>query len=444
MSLLDRSARDLAAELQSGGLTAVALTASCLDRIAAQEPDIHAWAYVDPEAALAQARAADARRAAGESLGALHGLPVGVKDIIDTADMPTEYNSPIHRGRRPQADATLVARLRSAGAIILGKTVTSEFAVYTPGPTRNPHDLARTPGGSSSGSAAAVAAGMIPLALATQTNGSTIRPASFCGIVGYKPSLGLLPRTGILKQSTMLDQPGVMARSAGDAAFIARALMGVDPLDEQSLAATLCSPPTAAATDSPPRLAFVRGPYWAQADAATQAAIAAFASNLGGGVATIDLPAAFDEAADVHSVIMNAGIAESYAEDHRRAKTLMSDVVRGVVEAGQRLSAVEFVAALSARERLRVRFSEITAPFDALITPAALGIAPRREAGTGNPIMSTLWTLLGAPALSLPLLQGPEGMPLGVQLVGRLGADADLIRAAAWLERRGAVGRRHS
>jgi Asp-tRNA(Asn)/Glu-tRNA(Gln) amidotransferase A subunit family amidase len=436
MSLLDRSARDLAAELRSGGLTALALTTACLDRIEARESEIRAWAYLDPASALAQAHAADARRATGEKLGALHGLPVGVKDIIDTADMPTEYNSPI--------DATLVTRLRSAGAIILGKTVTSEFAVYTPGPTRNPHDLSRTPGGSSSGSAAAVAAGMTPLALATQTNGSTIRPASFCGIVGYKPSLGLLPRTGVLKQSTMLDQPGLMARDVGDAALIADALMGADALDEQSLSASSSSLLSATTMGATPRFAFVRGPYWARADGSTQAAVASFASSLGSAVVSIDLPPAFDDAESLHSVIMNAGIAESCQEDYRRSKALMSDILRGIIEAGQRLSAVDFVSALSARERLRASFSEIFAPFDALITPAALGVAPGREASTGNPIMSTLWTLLGAPAVSLPLLQGPDGMPLGVQLIGRLDADADLIRAAAWLERRGVVGQRHS
>jgi Asp-tRNA(Asn)/Glu-tRNA(Gln) amidotransferase A subunit family amidase len=237
----------------------------------------------------------------------------------------------------------------------------------------------------------------------------------------------------------MLDQPGLMARNVGDAALVASILMGADPLDEQTLAATPFSLSAVGVTNSAPRLAFVRGPYWEQADASTQAAVATYVSSLDGVVAPIDLPPAFDEAASVHSVIMNAGIAESYLEDYRRSKALMSDVVRGIVEAGRGLSAVKFVAALSARERLRASFLEIAAPFDALVTPAALGVAPKREAGTGNPIMSTLWTLLGAPSVSLPLLQGPEGMPLGLQLVGRLNADADLIRAAAWLERRGAV-----
>ena len=442
---LDRSARDLAVELRSGALGATALTTACLERIALREPDIHAWTYLDRALALAQAAAADARRERGETLGQLHGLPVGVKDIIDTCDMPTEYNSPIHRGRRPPRDAALVARLRSAGAIVLGKTVTSEFAVYTPGPTRNPHDLSRTPGGSSSGSAAAVAAGMIPLALATQTNGSMIRPASFCGIVGYKPSLGRLPRTGVLRHSAMLDQPGLMARNVGDAALIADALMGVDPLDEQSRAATPSSLMSAASAErSPPRFAFVRGPYWARAESSTQAAVTAFAAGLGGAVEAVDLPASFDEAATLHGVIMNTGIADVCRNDYRHSKHLMSDILRGIVEAGQRLGAVDLVGALSARERLRAHFSEIFARFDAIIAPAALGVAPKHEAGTGDPIMSTLWTLLGAPAISLPLLEGPEQMPLGVQLVGRLDADVDLISSAAWLERRGGAERPRS
>src|SRR5690349_9515222 len=265
--LLERSTSSLAADLKSGAMSSVALTMACLDRIANLEPDIQAWAHLDRDMALRQAQAADARRASGKPLGALHGLPVAVKDIIDTADLPTEYNSPIYRGRRPTKDATLVQRLRSTGAIVMGKTVTSEFAVYTAGPTRNPHDLSRTPGGSSSGSAAAIAARMVPLALATQTNGSTIRPASFCGVVGFKPSLGVLPRTGILKQSTMLDQPGLMAMDVAGVALLADALGGYDPLDEQSLRPPM--PLLSAATveaEAPPRLAFIRSSYWDQAD----------------------------------------------------------------------------------------------------------------------------------------------------------------------------------
>ncbi|MDQ0390302.1 amidase [Labrys monachus] len=433
--LLDRSAPDLAAALRSGAVSAADLASACLDRIAAREPDIAAWTFLDADKAMADARALDVQRALGRPLGPLHGLPVGVKDIIDTFDMPTENGTPVHRGRRPAADATLVARLRAAGALVLGKTVTSELAVYTPGPTRNPHDLARTPGGSSSGSAAAVAAGMVPLALATQTNGSTIRPASFCGIVGYKPSLGLLPRTGVLKQCFILDQPGLMARDLAGAALLAEALAGADPADEASRDPGFSFPAALAGPLPAPRLAFVRGPYWEQADASAREALDDFVAGLGGTAETMEPPPAFASAAAIHKVLMNAGIAEAFGPDYDRARDQLSSVVTGIVEAGRALSAVDFVAALSAREALRTAFAQLFAGYDAVVTPAALGVAPPREDGTGNPIMATTWTLLGAPALTLPLLRGAGALPLGVQLVGHPGEDRRLLRAAAWLER---------
>ncbi|MDB5560605.1 MAG: glutamyl-tRNA amidotransferase, partial [Hyphomicrobiales bacterium] len=262
------------------------------------------------------------------------------------------------------------------------------------------------------------------------------RPASFCGIVGYKPSLGLLPRTGVLKQSTLLDQPGLMARDVGDVALIADALIGPDPSDEQSIGHSAPRLLEALAGESaPPRFAFVRSPYWGRVDPAAQEALEAFVAGLGGAVETIDLPREFDEASAIHTILMSAGIAEAFAPDYVRAKELLSGVITSIIERGQKISAVEFVAAQTARSALRQNFMKIAAPYTAIITPAALGIAPKFEAGTGDPIMSTIWTLLGAPALTLPLLTGAEGMPLGVQLVGNLYADAELIRAAAWLER---------
>jgi Asp-tRNA(Asn)/Glu-tRNA(Gln) amidotransferase A subunit family amidase len=277
---------------------------------------------------------------------------------------------------------------------------------------------------------------MVPLALATQTNGSTIRPASFCGVVGFKPSLGVLPRTGILKQSTMLDQPGLMAADVAGVALLADALGGYDPLDEQSLQPPL--PLLSAATieaEAPPRLAFIGSPYWDQADETTQEAIEEYVASLGGVAETVALPALFDDAASIQGVIMNAGIADACRDDYVRSRDRMSDVLLGIVETGRRISAMEFIAALAQRDRLRARYAEIVAGYDAVVTPAALGIAPKHEAGTGNPIMATLWTLLGAPAITLPLLTGAENMPVGVQFVGRLNDDVGLIRAAAWLER---------
>ncbi|MCX5496195.1 amidase [Kaistia dalseonensis] len=435
-ALFQLSARELVQRLRAGTVSARAVIEAHLARIDALEPDIQAWAWLDRGQALAAATEADAVRASGATLGPLHGLPVGVKDIIDTADMPTEYGTPIHKGRRPQADATIVERLRSAGAIILGKTVTSEHAVYVAGPTRNPHALDRTPGGSSSGSAAAVAAFMVPVALSTQTNGSTIRPASFCGVVGYKPSLGLLPRTGILKQSSLLDHPGIITRSTADAAFVVEAIGGEDPLDEQSLGLSTAGLVEATSPiNGRPRLAFIRSPYWLRTDPTTRAGLEALVESLDGAIDIVDLPPAFDAAADILSMIMAAGIAQTYREDFDKARPLMADVLVRIIEDGQRVSATAFLDAWAARDTLRCLFDQIIAPYDAALTPSAIGVAPLRSDGTGDPIFASLWTLLGVPAISLPLLQGAHGLPLGVQLVSGTRQDRRLLSTAAWLER---------
>lgn len=417
------TARALAAALKAGALTAVAATEACLARIDALEPHVHAWAWLDRDLALAQARAADVRRAAGAPLAALHGVPIGVKDIVDTADMPTELGTPVHRGRRPTTDATIVKRLRSAGAVVLGKTVTSEYALYTPGPTRNPHNRERSPGGSSSGSAAAVAAGMVPLTIATQTNGSTIRPASFCGIVGYKPSLGMLPRAGILEQSPTLDQPGVMANDVGDVAFFVDALTRSTRLVQ--------------AVEAPhkPRLALVRGPYWQRVDADAQLALETYVASLGAMVEEVILPPQFDNAADVHRTIMEFEIGIAFHEEYRIGRALMSDVVRSIVERGMATTLADYRQAQAAREAMMAAFAVLASSYDVLLTPAATGAAPAAIVGTGDPIFGTIWTLLGAPAITLPLLEADDGMPVGVQLVAVQGDDEGLLSAAAWIER---------
>src|SRR3984885_6845951 len=232
--ILDQSACSQVDRMRRGELSAIGTMRAFLERIAAVEPKLRAFAYLDPDAALAAAERVDETRAAGIAPGPLHGLPVAVKDIIDTADMPTEFGAELFAGRRPHRDAVIVHRLGAAGAVIIGKTVTSQYALFVPGPTKNPHDAAHTPGGSSSGSAAAVAAKLAPVALGTQTNGSIIRPASYCGIVGFKPSLGVLPRNGVLRQAAMIDHPGVMARSVADAALVVDAIAGEDPGDPLS------------------------------------------------------------------------------------------------------------------------------------------------------------------------------------------------------------------
>ena len=286
------SATALAQGLRAGAFTSEAVAQSCLARITAREPAVQAWAWLDVEGVLAQARAADRRLAAGLPLGALHGIPVGIKDIIDTADMPTENGTLLHAGRRPVMDAVIVTRLRTAGAIIVGKTVTTELATYAPGKTLNPHNAEHTPGGSSSGSAAAVAAGMVPLAVGTQTNGSVIRPASYCGVYGFKPTYGLIPCSGVLKQSRALDQIGVFTRTIGDAALFAEQLIGAGPGDHDRLSAAHRSPLDTAmqAPGSPPRFAFIRTPPWKRMDGDAQTAVDDLVSRLAGHVEEVALP----------------------------------------------------------------------------------------------------------------------------------------------------------
>ena len=419
------SATALAQGLGAGVFTAEAVAQSCLARIAEREPAVQAWTWLDPDQVLAQARAADRRRAAGVPLGALHGIPVGIKDIIDTADMPTENGTVLHAGRRPAADAAIVTRLRKAGAIIMGKTVTTELATYAPGKTRNPHHLEHTPGGSSSGSAAAVAAGMVPLAVGSQTNGSTIRPAAFCGVYGYKPTAGLIPRAGVLRQSQSLDQIGVFARSVDDAALLAEQLME-QPVDFAALE-------SAAA----PRLAFVRTPCWADTTDDTRAAFARLIERLGSGVTEVAMPAAAVPAWDWHRTVMETEIAGNFEAEWRDGRDRLSASLRGQIERGRATAVVDYQYALAQIPLVDALFEDLYAKYDAILTPSVAGTAPQGLGSTGDPAFCTLWTFCGMPAINVPLLRGAHGLPLGVQLVGPRMGDARLLRAAHWLARTG-------
>ncbi|MBY0268348.1 MAG: amidase [Burkholderiales bacterium] len=427
------SATALAQGLRAGAFTAEAVAQSCLARIAAREPEVQAWAFLDPGLVLAQARGADRRRAAGLPLGALHGIPVGIKDIIDTADMPTEHGTVLHAGRRPAADAVIVGRLRNAGAIIVGKTVTTELATYAPGKTRNPHDPAHTPGGSSSGSAAAVAAGMVPLALGTQTNGSVIRPASYCGVYGFKPSYGLIPRSGVLKQSRALDQIGVFAQTVEDAALLAGQLIGADPGDPDALSAAPWSLPDAAAQASPPRFAFIRTPPWGRMDPDAQAAVEGLVSGLAGCAEEVVLPDPASTAWDSHRTVMEANIAANYAAEWARGHDQLSPSLRAQIERGRATAPAAYQQALARMPVVTAALAGIFADYDAILTPSTLGTAPCGLGSTGDPAFCTLWTFCGMPAINVPLLRGANGLPLGVQLVGPRMGDVRLLHAARWL-----------
>jgi Asp-tRNA(Asn)/Glu-tRNA(Gln) amidotransferase A subunit family amidase len=429
------SALDLRDRIARGEVTAVAAVRSCLDGIAAADGDVEAWAFLDAGLAMAQAETIDRFRGTGRPLGPLHGVPVAIKDIIDTRDMPTENGTVLDAGRRPSKDAAVVERLRAAGAIVLGKTVTTELAVYHPGKTRNPHDSGRSPGGSSSGSAAAVAAGMVPLALGTQTNGSVIRPASYCGVVGYKPSRGLVSRRGILRQSPALDAVGVFARSVEDAALLADAIAGPDPQDPQTL---LAAPPAllATATSRPPvkpALAFVRSPVWEQADDDVKAGFGELVEALGPAIEEVALPAAFDSVHRMHAAIMLADIARNYARYTEAGRDQLSEKLLGMIAEGEATRAVDYSLALDWIDVMNAALEELFGRYDAILTPAATGEAPPGLGSTGSPVFSTIWTYCGVPAVTLPLLEGSNGMPIGVQLVGRRLYDGRLLRTARWL-----------
>lgn len=428
------TAIEAAEHIANGDFSSEEYVGACLDRIAAIDGEVRAFVHLDPDAALAQAREVDERRRNGLSIGLLHGLPVAIKDLFDTADYKTEYGTALFRGRQPARDSAVVARLREAGAVIIGKTVTTELAYFSPGPTRNPHDLTRTPGGSSSGSAAAVAAAMVPLAVGSQTNGSMIRPASFCGVYGVKPTHGLISRHGSLELSRSLDHVGVFARSLADAALILEVLAGYDPNDPDTrpVAAPDYLGLVAEEPPLPPRLAFVRTPVWDKADAQTHAAFEELVAALGDRVVEVALPDAYAAAWDDQRVIMAADMAHNFDPLLKRGGGVLSQQMRDLLADGRAVPAVRYLDAQRNARGYAAGLMKVFDEYDAILTPATPGVAPVGEA-TGNPVFNSLWSLTGLPALTLPLLSGEGGMPLGVQLVGAKGDDARLFRTANWL-----------
>jgi Asp-tRNA(Asn)/Glu-tRNA(Gln) amidotransferase A subunit family amidase len=433
-ALTGLTAVEAAERIAGGEISAEEMTGACLDRIAQLEDGVHAFIHLDPDAALAQARALDERRHKGEPLGALHGVPVAIKDIFDTKDYPAEGGWALRKGRRPAQDAGSVARLRAAGAVIIGKSVTTECAYFHPGATRNPHDLERTPGGSSSGSAAAVAAQMVPLATGSQTNGSVIRPASFCGVYGFKPTHGTISRARTMVLSHALDHVGFFARSVADCALMLDVLAGYDAEDPDSRA--FAAPGfRAIATQVPasaPSFAFVRTQVWDKADAEARAALERFVKNLGDTARPVDLPDWFAEAWPDHRVVMSTDMAHNLGPEAERGGEGSSQQLCDMLAEGSQTTAVRYLTARSNARRYAAGLTEILNDCDAIVTLPAPGIAPKGMA-TGNPVFNSLWTLTGLPAITLPLLKGEAGLPLGVQLIGKAGDDARLMRTANWL-----------
>ncbi|HUH92027.1 MAG TPA: amidase [Casimicrobiaceae bacterium] len=428
MSRFNRlSAMAAARALAAREITAEKLLRHCLERIGERESVVHAWTFVDADGALRRARELDGQA----SLGPLHGLPIAVKDLIDTVDMPTAYGSPIYQGHRPASDASCVALAKAAGAIVVGKTVTTEFATFHPGPTCNPRNPEYTPGGSSSGSAAAVADWMVPLAFGTQTAGSIIRPAAYCGVVGYKPTYGTLNRVGVRMISDTLDTLGVLARSVPDAALFVAALSGRRELRIER------------SRGEAPRIGMCRTYEWDRAQPEMVAAFEDAATRLraaGASMRDVALPAAFAGLAEAQIAIMVAEVAKCLAYEWLAHRDKLSAEMVKMVEAGLAITPERFDAAQSLARTCRALLPQVFADFDVLIAPSTQGEAPAGIRATGDPLFNRIWTLLHTPCVNVPVSTGPRGLPLGVTVAGPIGADRATLLAAEWIQAKIGLG----
>ncbi len=431
------SAIDALTKIRAGLLSSVDLVKACLARIEETDGEIHAWVHVDAERALARAKEMDAMRKAGRAIGQLHGIPVGLKDIIDTRDMPTERGTPIFAGRQPDADAALVDRLMEAGAVILGKTVTTELAFMNPSVTRNPHNTEFSPGGSSAGSAAAVAAYQVPLAIGTQTKGSVIRPASYCGVFGFKPTRGIISRRGVLQTSENLDQIGVMGRTLEDVSLLTDILGGFDPADGLSFARPRPAMLDGCKSDVPiePVFAIFDGlPYDGLMEAAARDGRDEVVDALGAQVERVPAPENFAELVEAQAIIQEHEISRNLAADFADNWDKLSSAMKPAVERGRAVTESQYADALAMMNGATGYFESFFKDYDAVITLGATGEAPRFDSGiTGDPVFCAIWTLCGLPCVSLPLLVGEIDLPIGVQLVGAVEEDDRLMRTANWL-----------
>jgi Asp-tRNA(Asn)/Glu-tRNA(Gln) amidotransferase A subunit family amidase len=412
------SAAEAARQIEAGALSAEALAAACLERIAERDDAVRAWAFLHEKQALAEARELDR----APRRGRLHGVPVGIKDIIDTEALPTEYGSPIYRGPRPRADAACVALLRRAGCLLLGKTVTTEFANNHPSPTRNPHDPKHTPGGSSSGSAAAVADRMVPFALGTQTGGSVIRPAAYCGAFAIKPSFGSINRQGTKFVAESLDTLGIFSRSVEDLA------LALEVLSSRPV-------PDFASFTGKPRIGLCRTPRWQDADAATQANLeqaAGVLSKAGATVRDVELPGGSEQLFDRHKVIMGYESARALAWEYENHPDELSTTLKPRLEAGWAVTRAEYDEVREAARLCRRALADSMRDVDVLLTPSATSEAPRSLASTGDPVFNRAWTLFGVPCVNVPHGKGAHGLPLAVQLVGPFDGDGALLGWAHW------------
>ena len=437
IDIFSLTANKLVEKLKEGEISSVEVCKQYIDRIKEFEKDVKAWAHFDKKELLEKAEEADQYRKSGKPLGSLHGLPVAVKDIIGTLDMPTECGTVIRKKMTGSQEAEVVNLLKIAGAIVMGKTETTELAYFHPGKTANPHDYSRTPGGSSSGSAAAVASHMAPLSIGSQTNGSVIRPASYCGVVGYKPSYGLISRSGVLKQSDKLDHIGVFGKSVEDVALLTKVLIKKDQHDSSTIhyAADEMLKVCKKGPPYEPKFIFYKTKSWKKIDKESQKSFELFIEAFSKNIEVFDTPSYFDEIPKYHKIIHETDMANNFQFYYKKSKKKLSKEMISAIERGMKYSAKEYAEAIDFMKQSYKSYQEVFEDYHGVLTPCTTGVADKGLKSTGSPEFCTVWTYMGLPSISLPLLTGTNNLPLGIQLIGDKLDDLRFLGVANWLEK---------
>ena len=438
LSVFNLKVEKLAQEIKEGNITSVELCEQYIERINKFEKDIKAWAYFDKKLLIEKAKEADEYRKTGKPLGSLHGIPVAVKDIFGTFDMPTECGTVLRKGNKHSQNAEVVELLKSAGAIIMGKTATSELAYLGPPKTRNPHDYGRTPGGSSSGSAAVIASHMAPLSIGSQTGGSVIRPASYCGVVGYKPSYGLISRNGVLKTSFKLDHVGIFGKTVEDVALLAKILIKKDSYDEATVNYSAEDMLSKCKTEPlfEPKFIFYKTSSWKKIDKKSREAFEYFIKVFKKNIEIFDTPSYFGDINKYHQIIHETDLANNFQDYYKKSKLKLSKEMQSAISRGMKYPAKQYAEAIDFMKRSYESYKEVFEDYHGVITPSSAGVADKGLKSTGIADFNRVWSFLGTPAISLPLLQGENNLPLGVQLIGDKFDDQRFLGVARWLEQK--------
>ena len=435
--ILNDSVEELVKKISLSKITSVEICNAYIERINKFEKEVKAWAFFDKKLLLEKAKEADDYKNSGKPTGPLHGIPVAVKDIVGTIEMPTECGTPIRKGKSYSQNAEIIDLLHSSGAIVMGKTATSELAYLGPPKTTNPHDNSRTPGGSSSGSAAAVASFMAPLAIGSQTGGSVIRPASFCGVVGYKPSYGLISRNGVLKTSEKLDQIGVFGKSVEDVARLAKILIKKDSFDPATIyfsADNMIS----SVKEGPlyePKFIFYKTDFWKMIDKKSKEAFEYFIKSFKKNIEIFDTPSYFKDIHKYHQIIHETDLANNFSDYYKKSKNKLSKYMQSAIKNGNKYSGKEYAEAIDFMKRSYESYKEVFEDYHGILTPSSPGVAPKGLKSTGTAEFNKVWSYLGTPCISLPLLQGENNLPLGIQLVGEKYDDNRFLGVASWIEK---------